>query len=112
MLDDLRSQLTQRRPIPFFHSNDGTKLYQRLGDHGELLDALLERVSVRLGRDHDVAKALSAADGAFLKIYRAVGLLRLEDLGDESEGARRQVERIEREQVEKSGSTGSGSTKA
>lgn len=103
VLDDLRSRLTQHRPIPFFHSDDGTELYRRLGDHGEVLDALLERVSVRLGRDHDVAKALSAADGAFLKIYRAVGLLRLEDLADESEAARRQVERIEREQMEKVG---------
>ena len=105
VLDDLRSRLTQHRPILFFDSDDGTELYRRLGDHGEVLDALLERVSVRLGRDHDVAKALSAADGAFLKIYRAVGLLRLEALADESEAARRQVDRIEREQVEKVGLT-------
>lgn len=101
VLDDLRSQLTQHRPIAFVHSDDGTDLYKRLGDHGEALDALLERVSVRLGRDHDVAKALSAADGAFLKIYRAAGLLRFEDPAVGSEAARHEVERIEREQVEK-----------
>jgi hypothetical protein len=100
VLDDVRSRLVTNRPAPFFHSGEGTELFKRLGNHGEALDALVERVSVRLGREHEVAKALSAADGAFLKIYRAAGALRLESLDDDSEAARRQIEKIEQEKKE------------
>lgn len=103
VLDDLRSKLTQHRPVRFAQSEEGTELYRRLGDRGQELDVLLERMSVRLGRDHDVSKALSAAEGAFLKIYRAVGLLRLEDPGDGGEAAERQIREFERKQVEKVG---------
>jgi hypothetical protein len=99
-LDDLRSQMTQHRPVSFFHSEDGADLYRRIEGEGKALDALLERMSVRLGRGHEVAKAFSAADGAFLKIYRAAGLLRLEDPGDGSQSSRDQVRQFERKQAE------------
>jgi hypothetical protein len=103
LLDSLRSKMVQHKPVSFFHGDEGAELYRRLEEHGEALDALLERLSVRLGREHEVVRALYAADGALLKIYRAVGLLRLEDPADGSEAARIQVEQFEREQEEKFG---------
>lgn len=99
-LDDLRTQITQHKPVTFFDTEQGTDLYRQIEGDGKNLDAHLESLAVRLGREHEVSKALSATDGALLKIYRAIGLLRLEDVGDGSEYSRAQVREFELEQVE------------
>jgi hypothetical protein len=87
VLDDVRSDLTQYGGVTFFKTDAGSKIYKLLGSQGRGLDALIERLSVRLGRDCDVVVAFKAADEAVLGVWQAVGLLRLEPEGDGSSSA-------------------------
>jgi hypothetical protein len=59
-------------------SESGTKLYGSLKTHGDAADALLERLRVRLGRDHHVAQEFEKVDTAVLEFWRAFGRLRNE----------------------------------
>jgi hypothetical protein len=77
-LDDIRAFLTQYGGVSFFKTDDGTTLYKKLGEHGETLDILLERLSIRLGRKHDVVAEFKDANSAVLEIWRACGRLRNE----------------------------------
>lgn len=97
VLDDVRSSLTQYGGVRFFKTDDGTTTYEQLGEHGRELDALLERLSVRLGPEHEAVSAFKAADEAVLQVWRAAGLLRLEPESDGDEAASRQIERLNNE---------------
>jgi hypothetical protein len=77
-LDDIRSSLVQHNGVLFFKSPEGTEMYTELGARGKALDALHERLSLRLGRGCEVVTAFKAADEAALGIWRAAGGLRLE----------------------------------
>jgi len=79
----VRSQVTQHSP-DFFKSETGTETYIELGRRGKELDALIERLRVRFGRDHEIVATFREADEAVLDIYRAAGLARLEPEADES----------------------------
>ena len=78
VLDEVRSGVTQHTPS-FFTSESGTEVYTDLGKCGKDLDALMERLRVRFGRGRPVVTAFERADEAFLDIYRAAGLVRLEE---------------------------------
>jgi hypothetical protein len=67
-LDDVRSYFTAHGPTGFAHSEDGTRVYTALGEHGRELDALYERLSIRLGRDHPAVAQFKVADEAVLDI--------------------------------------------
>jgi hypothetical protein len=56
-LDNVRGYLDQYGGVRFFKTDDGSDTYKLLGSHGKELDALVERLSVRLGRDCDVVVA-------------------------------------------------------
>jgi hypothetical protein len=94
LLDDVRSFLTQHGGVSFFKTEDGTATCKALGVRGRELDALLERLSVRLGVDHQVVAAFKAADAATLGIWRAAGLLRLEPEADGSTSAANQIRKL------------------
>lgn len=91
VLDDVRSQVTQHAPA-FAKTEKGTEVFAKLGQHGNELDALTERLSVRFGRKHDVVSTFRTATEAALAIYRAVGRARLEPDADESPAAVRAVQ--------------------
>jgi hypothetical protein len=59
-------------------SESGTRLYESLKTHGDAADALLERLCVRLGRDHHVVQEFEKVDTAMLEFWRALGRLRNE----------------------------------
>jgi len=46
VLDDVRSYLTQFGGVSFFKTEKGTEAYELLGEHGEDLDALHERLAI------------------------------------------------------------------
>jgi hypothetical protein len=94
LLDDLLSYLTQHGGVSFFKTEDGTAIYKALGGRGRELDALLERLSVRLGSDHHVVSAFNAADAATLGIWRAAGLLRDEPEADGNPAAANQIRKL------------------
>lgn len=73
LLDDVRSYLVQHNGVSFFKTEQGTTTYQALGDRGRDLDALVERLSVRLGPQQSAVVAFRAADAAVLEIWRAAG---------------------------------------
>jgi 16S rRNA U516 pseudouridylate synthase RsuA-like enzyme len=93
VLDQVRSDLTQEGPAAF-DTERGTKTYADLTEKGKELDALTARLAVRLGREHEIVREFAAADGAVLKLYRAVGQLRLLTRADHGPGAERQVEAL------------------
>jgi hypothetical protein len=97
VLDDVRSYLTQYGGVSFFKTDNGTTTYELLGSQGRDLDALVERLSVRFGAEHDVVTAFSEADGAVLRIWRAAGLLRQEPESDGHAGAARQIRALNNE---------------
>jgi hypothetical protein len=80
--------------VSFFKTDDGTAIYKKLGASGEELDSLVERLSVRLGRGHEVVVAFKEGDEAVLAIWRAAGLLRLEPESDGSGSATRQIRQL------------------
>ena len=86
VLDEARTQVTQHTP-DFFKSERGTEVFADLDKRGKDQDALLERLRVRFGRSHAVVTAFERADEAFLDIYRAAGLVRLEPESDGSPAA-------------------------
>jgi hypothetical protein len=76
-LDDARSHLTQYA-YGFFENEERERPYHELWRIGQELDALVERLSIRLGRDHDITNAFRKADEAILAVWRSLGLLRSE----------------------------------
>lgn len=74
--------------------DEGTDVYKKLGAQGRELDALLERLAIRLGREHPAVAAFKDADDAVLAISRAAGLLRLGPEADGHEAAARQIHRL------------------
>jgi hypothetical protein len=97
------------RGTPWAHSSDPAP-EEQLGEYGRELDALLERLAVRLGPEHDAVRAFKAADEAVLRIWRAAGLLRLEPESDGDEAAERQIQRLSRERRTRSKKTAPRST--
>lgn len=94
VLDQVRLRLTQLGP-GFFKGEEGARRLAELGEAGEKLDSLLERLKVRFHGRHGIVVAFERADEATLAIYRALELLKLEpeaDAGDEY--ARRQVREL------------------
>jgi hypothetical protein len=83
VLDEVRSGMTKHSPN-FFTSEPGTEVFADLDAEGKKLDALVERLRVRFGNEHPVVVAFRQADEAMLDIYRAAGLVRLEDPPDGS----------------------------
>jgi hypothetical protein len=77
-LDEVRSNLSSYS-FGFFKSEERAKPYRDLEPAGQELDALRERLAVRLGASHYVVEHFTLADAAALEIYRAIGLLQLED---------------------------------
>lgn len=93
-LDDIRSSLMQHNGVLFFKSPKGTEIFTELGEHGRDLDALYERLSLRLGRACEVVTAFKTADEAALGIWRAAGGLRLEPEADGSQDVSDEMARI------------------
>jgi hypothetical protein len=93
VLDTVRSDLTREGPA-VFSTDSGSKIYTQLEERGKELDALTERLAVRLSRDHAVSREFLAADMAVLKLFRAVGQLRRLTRSDGSPSAERQIERL------------------
>jgi hypothetical protein len=83
---EVRGQVTQHTP-DFFKSDEGTEVYAELERFGRDLDALRERLQVRFGDEHPVVAAFCEAGEALLDVYRAAGLVRLEDPPDGSPAA-------------------------
>lgn len=77
--------------MAFFKTEQGTEVYKTLGDHGKDADALYERLSVRLGRQHSAVMEFKAANEAVLTIWRAASLLRDEPEGDGHPSAAHQI---------------------
>ena len=96
-LDDVRSYLTQHGGVAFFKTDEGADTYKHLGGHGRELDALVERLAIRFGREHDVTTAFSEVDEAVLGIWRVAGLLRLEREADGDGSAATQIRRLNEE---------------
>jgi hypothetical protein len=76
-LNNVRFTLTQYGRA-FFETEERSKPYRDLDVAGKQLDRLLERLKIRLGRDHDAVESFSAAGEAALEIYRAIQLIKLE----------------------------------
>jgi hypothetical protein len=90
VLDEVRTQVTQHTP-DFFKSERGTEVFVDLGVCCQDQDALVERLRVRFGRSHAVVAGFERADEAFLDIYRAAGLVRLEPESDGSPAANEMI---------------------
>jgi hypothetical protein len=72
-LDRVPSELAIRRE---FTAEGVTETPEQLRAGSEAIAALLERLSVRLGRDHPVVREFAAADGAVLKVLDVLEVLR------------------------------------
>lgn len=102
-LDDARSHLTQYGS-GFFRDEERAKPYHALWHVGQELDVLLERLSIRFGRDHEVTRAFRDADDALLAIYRKLGVLRLEADADTEDGRRQLHQFVNEVRAETEGS--------
>jgi hypothetical protein len=94
--------------LSYVQSEDGQRMTARLRKCGRELDALYERLSVRLGREHPVTRTFKNADDAVLHTWRAILMLALEQTPDGDPYAARQVrehERERRDDVERSRQT-------
>lgn len=68
----------------FFRTEDRSAPYRAVERAGQELDALLERLTVRLGRDRDVVRHFAGCDEAALLTFRTLNMLKLEfAVGDE-----------------------------
>jgi hypothetical protein len=100
ILDEVRSQVTQHTPA-FFKSEKGTEVFVDLGRCGRDLDALLERLRVRLGSEHQAVLCFTRAAGALLDIYRACGLARHEPDPNGSPAAAHAIDKFHAETRER-----------
>jgi hypothetical protein len=98
VLDEVRSTLIQHDGVRFFKTAEGTQMYKELGGHGQVLDALYERLSVRFGRDCKVAVVFKEADEAVLGVWRAVGSLRHEPESDGTAAVSAEIKSVNRQQ--------------
>jgi hypothetical protein len=98
-LDDARSHLTQYG-AGFFADPEREKPYHALWQVGQRRDVLVERLSIRFGRDRDVTREFRAADEAVLGIWRKLGLLRLEPEADTEVGRQQVFEFVNRTRQE------------
>ena len=93
VLDEVRSQVTQHTP-GFFTSEKGAEVFADLERCGRDFEVLLERLRIRFGDEHAVVASSGEADEAVLDIYRAAGLVRLEDPSDGSPAAEHEIARF------------------
>jgi hypothetical protein len=63
--------------------------YKELTVAGQDFDLLIEQLAIRLGRDHDVVVAFTAANEATLEIFRSIDRLKLAPAKDGDERAQR-----------------------
>lgn len=77
ILDSVRMALIQT-PMTFFEDEKRAQTYRVLRRSGEECDALRERLTIRLGEDHDAVSAFTKLDSAVLEIFRCLDLIRFE----------------------------------
>lgn len=94
VLDDVRLGLIQYG-AGFFKEEKRVATFNELKQLGREADALLARLAVRLGEDHEVVKAFEGADEVVLAIYRALDMIRFEsDPAPDDPYAKQQVRKI------------------
>ena len=64
--------------VAHFAQEDRSKEQREVRDRGKEMDALVERLKVRFGPEHEIAAAFSAADEEVLGVLRKVELIRFQ----------------------------------
>jgi hypothetical protein len=101
-LDSVRLRLTTHGPAGFFDDGgDGSKLFEKLRDQGAEVDALVARLAIRFGEEHEVAKTYAGATEAVLDIFRALELISFEEPDHGDPYAREQIAKMGDEQRER-----------
>jgi aspartate aminotransferase-like enzyme len=77
-IDGVRAGVLQHG-LGLFEDEGREKPFRAVRRAGERLDQLLERLKIRLGREHEAVKAFETADAAALEIFRSAELIKLED---------------------------------
>lgn len=77
-LDSANSTLTEWGAA-FFEGEEREKPYRQLEEVGREMDGVLGQLRIRFGPGHPATVAFADADAAMLDVFRALGLVKVED---------------------------------